>query len=239
MTRTKAITITDSDIQPVLKVEDGELSAARCRFGLAVVDLIPGLLGNRARLDLAQCNVVGSDGFGHIGPNSAIEVSQTSLVIRGDKNSRYLGGTYNGQQLVPSITGNNNSTLIVDPAVVLSPAPKKMLSIKKKRLPALYVRGGELGGSLDLELYSPATHRYVLAVALPTAPFDLPFGRQWLDIPSEVLLVFGAQGAAGFTRHRYAVPNTATFRGLALGFQAVSGTATVVELTNPVVPVLH
>ena len=160
-------------------------------------------------------------------------------MIRGDKNSRYVGGTYSVTASSPSIFGNNSSTLIVDPAVVLSPAPKNMLLVTKKQLPALYAVGGKLGGTLDLELYSPARQPYVLAVALPTTPYDLSFGRHWLNIPSEIVLVIRTQSATGFTRHRYSVPSSPPLRGLTLGFQAVSGTGAAAALTNPVIPVLY
>jgi len=237
--KTKAVTLTDSTVRPQLTVEESEVSAARCTFGPYPTGAVTvGIYAYKARLDLAQCVAWGFNGGGHAPSTWAIRAAGTSMVIRGDANSSYIGGTYDNKPESPSIIGNNDSTLVVDPAVVLSPAPAQMQSITKKRLPALYARGGSLGGSLDLELYSPATHPYVLAVALPTTPFDLPFGRQWLDIPTEILLVFGVQGSAGFTKHSYSVPGSPTLRGLALGFQGLSGSE-VLDLTNPVIPVLH
>ncbi len=238
--RTKAMTLTDSIVQPQLTVEEAELSAARCAFGpFANGAVRMGIFGYKCTLDLAQCIVLGFNGGGHAPSLPAMRVGLSSVVIRGTKDSQYLGGTYNGQAASPSIDGGGNSTLVVDPAVVLSPPPTKMLSITKKRLPALYARGGKLGGTLDLEILSPVSHPYVIAVAMPTLPFDLPFGRQWLDIPTEIFLAFGVQGSGEYMRHSYSIPNNPVFRGLALGFQALSGAGAAAALTNPVIPVLH
>lgn len=237
--RSKAVAITNSAIRPQLTVEEGELSATWCSFRpFSNGPVAVGIFAYKARLDLAECVAQGFNGGGHLPSTWAVRASQTALVIRGDKNSSYLGGTYSSQAFSASITGNDDSTLLVDPAVVLSPAPEKMKSITKRPLPWLFARGGKLGGTLDLEISSPATHPYVLAVSLPTAPFDLPFGRQWLHIPTEIFLVFGKQGSTGFTSHRYNVPNSANLRGLTPGFQALSGT-TVLDLTNPVFPVVN
>ena len=237
--RTTAVTLTDTIVRPQLTVEESELAATRSYFGpFPTGPVTVGVFAYKARLDLTHCIAVGFNGFAHAPGTPAMRVAATSIVIRGDANGGYIGGTYGSQTWSPSITGNNDSTLIVDPAVVLSPAPQKMLSITKKKLAALCARGGKLGGTLDLDLFSQATHAYALAVALPTTPFDLPFGRQWLDLPSEIILVFGVQGATGFTRHSYPVPSSTTFRGLALGFQTLSGASAAFELTNPVMLVL-
>jgi len=237
--RTKAVTLTDVVVRPQLTVEESELSATRSYFGpYPTGPVTVGVSGYKARLDLTHCIAAGFNGFGHAPGTPAVQVASTSLVIRGDSSSVYIGGTYGGNSWSPSITGNNDSTLVTDPAVVLSPAPQKMLSITTQRLAALCAYGGRLGGTLDIDLFSPAAHVYALAVALPAAPFDLPFGRQWLDLPSEIILLFGVQGASEFTRHTYPVPGAASLRGLALGFQALSGTGAVLELTNPVIPAL-
>jgi hypothetical protein len=53
------------------------------------------------------------------------------------------------------------------------------------------------------------------------------------------VFVLGKQGNTGFARHRYKVPGSPTFRGLTLGFQALTDSGTAYTLTNPVIPILH
>lgn len=240
VTRSKGLTLTDSTVRPQLVVEDTEVSAARCLFGPnGNSPSLVGILAYNSRLDFAQCSAQGFNAISFQTSTEAIRARGSSLVFRGDANSKYLGGTHDSKPSSPSITGHKDSTLVVDPAVVLSPAPVNMASITKRKLPALYIAGGKLGGNLDVELFSPANHAYAVGVALPAAPFDLFSGRHWLDLRTEILLVLGKQGNTGFARHRYTVPSSPAFRGLTLGFQALTDSGTALTLTNPVVPMLH
>ncbi len=79
----------------------------------------------------------------------------------------------------------------------------------------------------------------MVGVSLPTVPFDLPFGRQWLDLSAELLIVFAAQGAGGKTRHTFKVPAAPGFRGLTLGLQVLSGVGAGLDMTNAEFPILR
>ena len=60
-----------------------------------------------------------------------------------------------------------------------------------------------------------------------------------MDVRSEFLVLGGVQGASEHARFPIPVPNVPDLRGLALAFQALSGPLAQLEVTDPVVPVVH
>lgn len=238
--RSKGVSILDASVRPQLIVEESELTAARSLFApYQNGPVTAGIFGYKARIELTQCVALGFNGGGHAPSTWAIRCSLTELIIRGDALSRFIGGTYNGVPASPSIDGWGTTTLLVDPAVVLSPPPKGISTLTRRQLPAIHTFGGQLGGKLDLVFRSKAGDPFVVGLALPTVPFDLPFGRQWLDLSTEIFLVIARQGGSGSSQYRFNVPTSPSFRGLTLGIQALSGRGAGLELSNAEFPILH
>jgi len=242
----QAVAIANSLVRPDLTVTHSTISAAGCTFR-AYHEGEPGgrmavaIVATRATVELAQCTASGSDSTVLHAPSTpAIMAESTTLLLRGDAASRYTGGTLIGHPPSPSIDGRGSSTLVVDPAIALTPAPVNLVSIAPRRMGSLTARGGAVGSTLDLELYSPAGDLHALFAALPVPPFAIPrFGVQWMDLASEVLLVVGVQGGTEHTTFSFGRGSDPALRGLALTFQALSGPSLqTLALSNPAIPVL-
>jgi hypothetical protein len=241
-----AVALANSLVRPNLAVAHSTISAAGCTFrayheGEAGGRMAVAIVATSATVELAQCIASGSDStILHAPSTPAIVAESTSLLLRGDAASRYTGGTLTGHPPSPSIDGRGSSTLVVDPAVALVPAPVNLVSIAHRRMGSLTARGGAAGSTLDLDLYSPAGDLHALFVALPVPPFPIPpFGVQWMDVASEVLLVLGVQGGSEHTTFSFVRGTDPALRGLALAFQALSGPSLhALALSNPAIPVL-
>lgn len=237
--RCDAVQMNRCLVQPSLSIEQSEVSATACIAGPVPGGVVTvGIFLSQSRLELSQSMVYGHTGYGHAPDTPGIRAHSSAIRVRGDAAALIQGGSF--YSVMPAIEGSGTSTLVYDPAVRLVGGLKGMQAANARRMPALWSRNAPaLGSNFELELVSAAGAPFVLGVALPSAPFDLPFGRQWIDLNTELFLVIAMQNAGGRSLHRYPVPQQASLRGLSLGFQAAAGAGAALELSNAVAVVLH
>lgn len=232
--KSKGVYLSNTTVDTTTSIIDSELVATASNF--RGTHSMHGIGASASLVDLVQCACHGGPDKGYVVDPVGVYALSSRIVIRGDSTSRISSLYTNSRGAVDG----HGSTLLLDPRVVVSPAPSSSIVTVTRRLPLLLGTQALLGSHFGLEIRSQARDPYAIAAALPTAPYDLgPFGRSWLEPRSHVVLVYGSQGSTESTTFSTKVPNDASLRGLALVFQALSVGSGSGILTNPVVPVVH
>lgn len=226
-----AVSLIGCTLDTGITIARSAVAAVRCTFDgyVASYAALDTITGDNAEIDLTACTVHGLDAQLNFYGTSAVTLYRSTITLRGHS-QLWAGAT----SFFPrySLYGSNNSRAIYDPSVAFIPAPAN-IQLDRLSIPALKAQSYRIGTTLDIQIESPANNIYALFVALPTAPFSLPWGRQWMDLASETLLVAGIQ-QSGSTSVPLPVPGNPDLEGRVLMFQALAGpTLNSLSLSNP------
>jgi len=241
-----AITLAGCAMQPGLTAYRAHVAATGC--------LLLGLDGppyrmtsgsyaidaHTATVELSQVVARGGSGSGHSPSFNAVRVNQSTLIVRGDSNSRYESGQHSLGR-AQALYGSTTSTLVLDPSVTLVNGYIAFSHVTTRRMPSLTGAGGTLGGHTSLDLFSENGNAYALFAALPMHPLAIPgLGQSWLDGPTLLFLQSGTVGSSEHVKAATFVPKHPAFLGLAVAFQAIQVHGhNGFEISNPLVTVMH
>lgn len=207
----------------------------------------PGLRASGgATVWLSRCDVRGGDGGRDIGVFAddapAIAVDGATLWIAAGATGNTLSAGQSSEPApVPAIAGSatNGGVLELDPNVALIPhagaPPIANVTTTITPLPSLHASGARRGGTVDVDLVTPAGDALLLFVGLPGPPIPLAAlrGSVWLDPLTLVFVAAGTQGSTPF-RVVVPVPDDPRLLGARFGWQAVAGNGTRgLRLSNP------
>lgn len=238
-----AVTVRNGDFQgnPGLRAQNATIaiSTSRCMGRGGSVGLLPG-----TGAELTDCHVwfadvqtYGGNAFQTNAPASAIELVDSDLSFTGVANAARAQSGFLGSSATPGFTAavpaihGQNSTLRVDPKVVLSPTGGASAIVgpttTTTAIPSFTLLGVPLLQSQSDPAGATAT---ATLVGLPANPLPVPGvqGDLWIELNHVLVLqgVFG--GFSGF--QEFALP-----RGLTLVVQAVALQGGSVELSTPAV----
>jgi len=256
------VTITNTSCagNPALHAIDSDVNAVGTRiagvnaesgFGFSLSQAAPGLIATRGTVRLSRCTVTGGNGdFGALGsltaPNSiAARISSGTVYVTGTSRESITAG--NAAGFGPATAIVNNGTLEIAPQIVVqgsfgAAAITGSGTTVTRPIVSLLVTGGQLGGTLDAEVVSPAGDLVALFVGLPTVGTPSPWGPVYVDLSTAIPLVYGATQPAGeMIQAGLAVPNMVALRAVALGLQAVNfySSSLTLEMSNAGVVVLR
>lgn len=215
-------------------------------MGVNPVYPTPGLRAEGSQVMISEAQIRGGNGATYlltvpILPTPAVIADASTLTIAGS--STLTAGAFTGFS-APAAQGSNSNLTIDSRATSTSSGGAKaytgFTTASVRPLPSLAVMGAGLGGTVTLKLSSPQGHTFALAVGLPSEPRPLPpLGDLWLAPGTLMVLALGTQGNTGVFQLAAKAPTTASLRGLDFAVQALSGTSNFLELSNPVVSILH
>jgi hypothetical protein len=239
--RCLAVTLNECALRPGLAVEASRVLLTRCTVRGGGNNLGTGIYVSASTVEVAQCDVEGSAASGHAAAFSGIRADSGIVIVRGDGASRIAGGATGGQILVPAIADPSwhLSTLFLDPSVTILGAVEGFANQNVRRLPALYASGGALGGSLSIELYSPAQRPFLVLGSRIEVPQALvSWSDLWLDVAFLFVIGSGVQGGSEHAVFLETVPAHPELIGWTIAFQALSAEVGL-ELSNAVAVVLR
>ena len=181
-------------------------------------------------LYLSASSVRGADAWQGVGlPGAAIEANgRMRVVLRGDSSHKLEPGKGTLSQSAILSAFVTQAELVMDPALTVlganNGAPVSWSGRRTNRPGAtLTVSAGQVGVPLVFDYRSSVAPLHVLLVGAPRAPAELPgIGELTLSLAglSPVVVVNGSK-----SQYRVPVPNLATLRGLAVGWQGVAVTS--------------
>jgi hypothetical protein len=210
----------------------------------------PGVQASQSVLSLSRTSVSGGDGGagfpGNIPGSPAAVLVGGEARVAGDAASVLAAGNCPGTTAAVAVY-TDDVALTLDPSVTLNPkggappiggVPRALVW---KRIPALLASGAPPGGSVPTDLFAERGDIAVLFAGAPGDPISLPFGQLWLDPALSVILDVGFVDQSQHRSVSVGVPNDPLLRGVAVGFQALTGPATPswLVLSTPVVVALH
>lgn len=192
-------------------------------------------------VSVSRCTFVGADANVVAAPGAGFFATNASMTFTDDGTNSIRSG-FGGLILRPAIDGTG--ALLIDPNVVLNPfglpAISPAITTTTRSVPSVRVTGGALGGTIDIDVFSPANGFYELFVGLPATPTPfLAFGGD-LALGTVILSVqAGVQTQSRHTTVQIQVGNNPAFTGVPLAWQALGGFATGLYLSTPDVNVIH
>lgn len=230
-----AVSLIGCSMDTGLSIARSAVSAVQCAFsGYAGNSTAPPtIFAGSSELDLTACSVRGLDAQLSFYGTDAVALLDSHMKIRSQS------GIYAGANSPrASITASGLSHVTSDPRVVLVPGPGGIPFVRMP-LPALRARSYRLGTTLSIQVETADNNLYAVFAALPTPPFSLPWGRQWMDLATEVLLVAGVQPIGG-TTVPLAIPAIPGLEGRIFTFQSLAGPAlNDMSMSNPLTLVLR
>ncbi|MEZ5963934.1 MAG: hypothetical protein R3F56_08835 [Planctomycetota bacterium] len=202
---------------------------------------MPGLGVLGGSVTCADCSFTGVPGLGgglFFPGGPGIRLYGSTLQLAGGANNVVTGSPVNGGSSTPAILGDGQSTLEIDPDIVLvgynGPAIANV-TVQTSQLATLTVQTGSIGTVATVGLAGNPGELYVLFFALLGDPLPVPAlgGDLWLDPATITLGATGMLGASGNTTSSYPTPNLPDLIGRAFAWQGATGLTTF-RLTNPV-----
>lgn len=232
ITDAAALTMDNCEYTMLTQITRSKVLATRCVFR-------PGSFFNASALNVAsstmtlvQSQVLVPTTLGI----HAVTCLDSTIELRGTATQEIKSGYrfVRGGQIVPmpAIRATGNCGLIADPDVTLSPIrPTGFVVETTRELSWLTAQGGQIGSTVELNLGSQSGDGFAVFVGLPGPALPLAsWGDVWLDTRFLLQIASGTLPASTEVQITRVVPNTPSFVGLGLTYQAVTGATP--SLTN-------
>jgi hypothetical protein len=201
--------------------------------GLAALFGFPGLDLTDSVAYVSRCNI---DGASSVLPAPAIRLSNSLLRLTGDNTTMLRAGS--GGAGRSAIEGSG--ALFLDDDVSLSPTGGKPaigagVAVTAQNIPSLAVNGAPIGGTVTIDLYSESGELFFILAGVPGGVIPLPVfkGDLWLNPIVLIPVLSGTLNGSARTMAQYTVPNSSVFIGVTTGFQAFTGNASALTVSNP------